>query len=206
MRRLTRSVVAALAAALALQAHAQAGTTPPAANAPPAGGAPGNLDPNAKETIDLIHVWAVQTDQLANLGQERGSAPKVKELATKMHADAVKMDQEAIRLAQQRGVTLTQATSAQNAPSQQQTLAMLRSHSGADFDQVFAKTLADERAVWVDRLKALRGRTSDKDAELKHWVDTVENMTESQSQLAFAARSDAREEVQRQGRTPPPAR
>jgi putative membrane protein len=215
-RKIIGTLAAALGLALAADARAQVGTSaedvireqqrrqqqqPGAQPAPPAqpgAQATAPVTDTQRQLFERLHARTTQVHEYGQLGETKGTSPRVKELGAKLRQDSERIEGELRQLAQERGIQLRDPTQIVQEQGHRAGVESLRALPPEQFDRQYAQATAQARTAEVDELKALRDATPGSDARLKKWLDDVENTMEEHRNLSRAVSS----EVQRQGRRP----
>jgi predicted outer membrane protein len=168
---------------------------PPAAQTP----APGT-DPRLATLQQVQDLAAAEVDA-GRIAQEKATTQAVRDLGRRMVEQNERILAETAAQAQRLGLPLGPTPAPD--PGEAAAHARWRALQGIEFDRAFVQEIVSDHEQRVDQLKALRDRTEGRHAELKSWLDDVENRMESYRNETRQARAAVRDEVNRQGRAPP---
>jgi putative membrane protein len=221
----SRTLAAALAAALAVPAVAQtraadearraaeerrstdeARRTAERPGAPAPAPAPGQaqqgqqhqLSQEQYDAIAVVMAWNNLGTRVGDLATTRASTPELQALARTIAEDHRRIQQELEPLVRERGlgnVVQPPATAVQERIEGE--FQRLNSLTGPEFDREFNEFLTRNGNTFVDSLKRARDITPGKDAQLKKFLDDAENTEENHLTAARQVKAN------RQARTPP---
>lgn len=210
----SRTLVAALAAALAFPAVAQtraadearraAGQQPAQQGAPaaaPATGAQGQAQQGGHQQLvqELANVLAQSevSVRVGDLAATRGSTPELQNLGRQLAEDHRRVAAEITRLLTERGLVQTLPAASEKDRLEKEFM-QLAAVTGPDFDRQVDEFLTRNGPAFVETLKRARDLTPGKDGQLKKLLDDVENVEENHLAASRKVKSN------RQARTPPP--
>jgi predicted outer membrane protein len=214
----SRTLVAALAAALAFPAVAQtraadearraAGQQPAQPGAPaaapaaaPATGAQQGQAPQGghqqlvKELANVLAQSELSV-RVGDLAATRGSTPEVQNLGRQLAEDHRRVGAEITRLLTERGLVQTLPAASEKDRLEKEFM-QLAAVTGPDFDRQVDEFLTRNGPAFVETLKRARDLTPGKDGQLKKLLDDAENVEENHLAASRKAKSN------RQARTPP---
>lgn len=213
----SRTLVAALAAALAFPAVAQtraadearraAGQQPqpgapaaaPAA-APATGAQQGQAPQGGHQQLvqELANVLAQGelSVRVGDLAATRASTPELQNLGRQLAEDHRRVGAEITRLLTERGLLQTLPAASEKDRLEKEFM-QLAAVTGPDFDRQVDEFLTRNEPAFVETLKRARDLTPGKDGQLKKLLDDAENVEENHLAASRKAKSN------RQARTPP---
>jgi predicted outer membrane protein len=184
--------------ALALAAAPAAAQSTPQ----PGTGPEGRWDAEGVQKLEQLHAFNQSKLKIGQVAQKRAHAQAVKDLANAVVRDHDQIDRKLQDLAKKRNLNLGKVgyQSQIDADLQKDTQA-LEAQSGDAFDRLYVQHEIDTHVNMENGLKDLRDRTPGSDAELKSWLDTVEDKEEAHLAQARQAKV-ALDSQNRQARTP----
>jgi putative membrane protein len=215
----SRTLVAALAAALAFPAVAQTRAAdearraagrqaepaqpgaPAAAPGQPGQAAQGQQHQLSQEQLQAIATVGARNDVAARVGDlaaTRATTPELQSLGRMLAEDHHRIAGELARLIAERGVALGQLPAAAEQERFEGEYQRLNTLTGPEFDRELTEFLTRNEPQFVESLKRARDVTPGKDAQLKKYLDDAENTEENHLAASRKAKSN------RQARTPPP--